>query len=134
MECSGLKWNEVNGLEIEEDGHANGIGKEKVSSAPPSRHTSRKACHAFPYPRHTIVFQESPRAHGVPTSHFHQRICCRVSSIKFVGVTKDGPKAQLKSEETYFSWFGFDIRRRCHVVPFRMVLGRRSPLRDAKFQ
>jgi len=63
VECSGLKWNEVNGQEVEEYGNGNGIGKEKVSSAPPSGHTSRKACHAFPYPRHTIVF---PRVSACP--------------------------------------------------------------------
>ena len=55
MDCSGLKWNEVNGLEVEEDGNGNGIGKEKVSSAPPSGHTSRKACHAFPYRRAQMI-------------------------------------------------------------------------------
>lgn len=65
MECSGLKWNEVNGLEIEEDGNANGIGKEKVLSAPPSGHTSRNdARHAMLSP--TATYDRFPRVSACP--------------------------------------------------------------------
>ena len=132
MECSGLKWNEVNVQEVEEDGNGNGIGKEKVSSAPPG-HTSRKACHAFPYPRHTIVFPRvsaCPWGPNVALSPKNLLLCvlyqtCRCDQGRTQGATK--------SEETYFSWFGFDIRRTCHVVsPYGT--GPAHPLRDAKFQ